>query len=121
ATLDNSLDAILNLRGVAYDWNRDAWKDKNFPEGRQIGFIAQEIEKVLPELVYTDAQGYKSVAYSNVVPVLVEAVKTLKKNHDSAQKEKDVEIARLKAKNAELEAKLDALATAVAELKAERK
>src|SRR5262249_17806806 len=52
-TFDNALDAILNLRGVTFDWNRDAFPDRNFSDGRQIGFIAQEVEKVLPELVST--------------------------------------------------------------------
>ena len=41
--------------------------------------IAQDVEKVLPELVKTDSEGYKSVAYQNVVAVLIEAIKELKK------------------------------------------
>ena len=45
-----------------------------------------KVEKVLPELVSTDKQGYKSVAYLSVVPVLVEAVKTLTKKMDALKK-----------------------------------
>jgi hypothetical protein len=82
-TFENGLDAILQLRGVTYDWDTQHWKNRPFPEGRQIGFIAQEVEKVLPELVSTDKNGYKSVAYQNLVPVLVEAVKTLKQDNDA--------------------------------------
>lgn len=82
APLADPLDTILELRGVTFDWDRDAWPTKAFPEGRQIGFIAQEVEQVLPELVHTDENGYKSVEYANVVPVLVEAVKTLKHDND---------------------------------------
>lgn len=82
ATFPNALDTILNLRGVTFDWKRDEFKDKNFGAERQIGFIAQEVEKVLPELVMTNREGYKSVNYPNVVPILVEAVKTLKKDND---------------------------------------
>jgi hypothetical protein len=82
----------------------------NFADGRQIGFIAQEVEKILPELVTTDRDGYKSVAYANIVPVLVEAVKTLKQENDAVKRE-----------NAELKSRLDMLAAAVAELKAGRK
>lgn len=93
ATLDNALDNILGLRGVSYFWN-----EKTRGDGRQIGFIAQELEKVLPELVTTDSSGVKSVAYANMVPVAVEAIK--------AQQH---QIATLKAKNAALEAKLDAV------------
>ena len=73
--LDNSLSNVCKLRGVTYDWKNDEFKDKNFPEGKQIGVIAQEIEKVYPEIVTTDSEGYKSVAYEKLVPVLIEAIK----------------------------------------------
>jgi hypothetical protein len=83
----------------------------NFTDGRQIGFIAQEVEKILPELVTTDANGYKSVAYANVVPVLVEAVKSLKTQNDR-------EVHALKTENAELKAALSALAARIMEIEA---
>ena len=108
-TFDNALDAILKLRGVTYDWKRDT-SGMNFADGRQIGFIAQEVEKVLPELVRTDSKGYKSVAYADIVPVLVEAMK-------SQQKQQQAD----KAEIAELRAKLDVLTIVVAELKANHK
>jgi hypothetical protein len=131
ATLENPLDAILNLRGVTYDWKQKEFPDKNFPAGRQIGFIAQEVEKVLPELVSTDKKGYKSVAYQNVVPVLVEAVKTLHHKYKTQEKQMDVlktENTELKARNAELKqesaelkTRLTAIEQALAELKAQGK
>jgi hypothetical protein len=95
ATIENPLDSILRLRGVTFDWKQEEFGDKNFPTGRQIGFIAQEVEKVLPELVRTDKGGYKSVAYQNVVPVLVEAIRTLKKENDILKAENDTIKARL--------------------------
>src|SRR5262249_61483092 len=104
-TFADALDAVLKLRGVTFDWDRKQWADRGFAEGKQIGFIAQEVEQVLPELVNTDANGYKSVAYANVVPVLVEAVKTLKQDNDATKKE-----------NAELKARLEALEVAVQRL-----
>ncbi len=76
ADIDDALDTIHELRGVTFDWNCDAAEMRGFTDGRQIGFVAQEVEKVLPQLVTTDTNGYKSVAYANVVPVLVEAVKS---------------------------------------------
>lgn len=101
APVSDALDTILNLRGVTFDWRRDGGLANRFPEGRQIGFIAQEVEKVLPDVVSTDADGYKSVAYQNIVPVLVEAVKTLKADNDS----KTAQIAALKAeKDAQMQA-----------------
>jgi hypothetical protein len=42
---------------------------------RQLGFIAQEVEEVVPEMVHTDSEGFKSVAYSRLLPVVVEAMK----------------------------------------------
>ena len=61
-TIDNALDKVMNMRGVSYT--------KQAEKG--IGVIAQEIEKVLPEVV-TDGE-YKSVAYGNIVGVLIEAI-----------------------------------------------
>lgn len=52
---------------------------KHFEEGKQLGLIAQDVEKILPELVKTDPGGYKSVAYQNMVAVLIEAVKEQQK------------------------------------------
>jgi hypothetical protein len=80
--LDHALDTILNLRGVAYEWN-----DPKNGEGRQIGFIAQEVEQVLPEVVRARPDGYKVVAYQNIVPAVVESIKTLKAQIDDKQKQ----------------------------------
>jgi hypothetical protein len=113
ATVDKALDNILNLRGVTFDWKEDV-RGRNFPDGRQVGFIAQEVEKVLPELVTTDQNGYKSVAYANVVPILVEAMKQQQQQMQAKLAQKDTEITDLRAK-------LNALAAAVAELQAQRK
>lgn len=70
STIDGVLSKISKLRGVTYNWISDA-KDTT----QQIGFVAQEIEKVFPQLVKTDDEGFKSVAYSNMVPVLLQAIK----------------------------------------------
>jgi type II secretory pathway pseudopilin PulG len=68
--LNDSLEKILNLRGVEF-----SWLDKKAGEGRQIGFIAQEVEKIFPELVSKNVKGIKSVAYQNLVAPLVEAIR----------------------------------------------
>jgi hypothetical protein len=64
-TLNNAVELVSSLRGVSYD------KDGR----RQIGVIAQEIETHLPEVVETGVDGFKSVAYGNVVGLLIEAIK----------------------------------------------
>ena len=56
-----------------------------FSENRAVGFIAQEVEQVLPELVQTEntTEGYKSVQYDKVVALLVEAIKEQQKQIES--------------------------------------
>ena len=75
-TIDNALDKVMNMRGVSFT--------KQAEKG--IGVIAQEIEKVLPEVV-TDGE-YKSVAYGNIVGVLIEAIKEQQKQIDELKKDK---------------------------------
>jgi hypothetical protein len=78
-TLSGSLDKLMKLRGTEYDWKIKEFPAKNFDSRHQIGFIAQELEKVFPELVTTGTDGYKSVDYTHIVPVLVEAMKEQQK------------------------------------------
>jgi hypothetical protein len=82
-TLDSSLLKILALRGVTYRWRVDEFKDKNFETTPQIGLIAQEVEKILPQLVETDKEGFKAVEYSKIVAVLIEAIKEQQKIIDA--------------------------------------
>ena len=91
-TLPSALKNILSLRGVSY-----YWKDRS-DNTEQIGVIAQEVEKIYPQLVHTNEDGYKSVAYSNLVSPLIEAVKEL---HALYQGHAD-RIALLEMQNAEL-------------------
>ena len=69
-TIENGLDKVLQLRGVEYD--------RTDIEKHQIGVIAQEVEKVIPDVVGESKDGVKTVAYGNLVAVLIEAVKDLK-------------------------------------------
>lgn len=79
--LQTALDKILHLKGVSYEWKEKSGVGK----GRDIGFIAQDVESVLPELVHTDNNGYKSVAYDKITPVLVEAIKEQQKALEEQQ------------------------------------
>ena len=73
--IGNALVGVLGLRGVRYTFRQAEFKDKNLPAGEQIGVLAQEVEKIYPELVSTDAQGFKAVNYAQLTPVLIEALK----------------------------------------------
>jgi hypothetical protein len=75
--LKNSLEKSLELVGINYNWRKDEFPERNFTGDKQIGFIAQDVEKIFPQIVYTDNKGYKSIDYSRLTPVLVEAIKEL--------------------------------------------
>ena len=74
-TIDDALNKVMRLRGVEFSWRRDEFTHMRFEDGTQIGVIAQEVESVVPELVKTDREGSKSVAYANLAALLIEAVK----------------------------------------------
>ena len=84
-TIDNSLEKINKMRGVYFDW-KDTVK---FNDRKQIGFIAQEVEEVAPELVYEAEKGIKSVNYAQTVSLLLQAMK--EQNQIIEDLRKDVE------------------------------
>ena len=73
---------LMKLNSVSYLWNANDYPDMGFDTETQFGFIAQEFEKVIPELVRTDKDGYKSIDYVKLAPVLVEAIKEQQKQID---------------------------------------
>ncbi|WP_205625917.1 tail fiber domain-containing protein, partial [Flavobacterium hydatis] len=94
APITNALDKIMKIDGVGYNWKADEFKEMSFDQKHQLGVIAQDIEKVLPEAVTVDDKGYYSVSYTTIIPVLVEAVKeqqneilSLQKNQKEQQEE----------------------------------
>jgi hypothetical protein len=97
--LSNSLQSIQKMQGVRYDWKREEFPEKNFSQESQIGFIAQEIETVFPEMVITDEKGYKSVDYARLTPVLVEAIKELSLKNKNLESRLDKIEALLSARN----------------------
>lgn len=82
ANLNKSLDKVLKMRGITYKWKQDEFPDRVFDDKRHVGLIAQEVEELFPEMVMTDAAGYKSVDYGRLTPVLVEAIKEQQKQID---------------------------------------
>ena len=71
--ISKALDKVMKLQGVSYSFINA--EDNKTTNGRHIGFIAQEVEKILPEFVLTNEKGVKGIAYSNMVALLVEAIK----------------------------------------------
>lgn len=91
--ISDALSMVMNLEGVTYNWRTEDFPEKGFSTEREYGVIAQQIEKFIPELVHTDADGYKSVQYSHMVPLLIEAIK----EQNALLSKQDSEIAKLKA------------------------
>ena len=74
--IDHALDKISQLKGVSFDWKREN-------KGSSAGLIAQDVEKVLPELVtdvdnLNDDGSYKYLNYNGIIGLLVESIKELK-------------------------------------------
>ena len=85
--IDNSLEKVMKVRGTSFEFRSDEFKDYQFAEGKQFGFIAQELENEFPELVKTESDGYKSVNYNGMIPVLLEAIKDQQKMINDLQNE----------------------------------
>ncbi|MBK8495690.1 MAG: tail fiber domain-containing protein [Chitinophagaceae bacterium] len=80
--LNSPLSKLKQVRGVTYQYKTDEFPKMGFTDAVQIGFIAQEVEKVFPELVVTGKNGYKGIDYSKITPVLLEAIKDQQKQID---------------------------------------
>jgi trimeric autotransporter adhesin len=78
--LSGALSKILSLQGVSFNWKKDG--------SRSIGLVAQDVEKVFPELVGQNAEtGIKSVEYGNLVAPLIEAIREQQKQIDGLRAE----------------------------------
>jgi hypothetical protein len=98
--LDLGLDEIMKLRPVIYDWKNDTGKDK-------LGFIAQELRKVVPNVVVGDeSKETLGVLYSDMIPVLTKAIQEQQGQIDALKAENQ------KLKTAEVELKENKVATA---------
>ncbi|MGQ9619896.1 MAG: tail fiber domain-containing protein [Bacteroidales bacterium] len=81
--LGNIITKLTKLQGITYKWRVDEYPDMKFDDKAQIGLIAQEVEKVLPELVKTDDKGYKAISYEKLSVLLLEAVKEQQRQIES--------------------------------------
>ncbi len=95
--ISGASEIINRINPVGYYWNSEEFRDKNFDNRMHYGVIAQELELILPELVETDAEGFKSVEYTSLIALLVKALQ-----------EKEIQISNL-------EKKVDLLAEVISE------
>jgi hypothetical protein len=129
--LENTLEKISQLKPVYYYWKKDEFPDKHFTDKRQIGLIAQDMQKVFPELVVEDKEGYLSVDYSRFTSVLLKAIQEQQQIiHEQQQQihdqqkviqELQAENAQIKAENAQIKAENAQIKTENAQTKSELK
>lgn len=73
ASIPHSLQKVTELEGVYY-----YWIDPSRGEGQQLGLIAQEVEKVFPQAVHTNEDGYKSISYQILVAPIIGALREIR-------------------------------------------
>jgi hypothetical protein len=96
--IPNSLELVRKIQGTKYHFNQESFPDRNFGGGLQYGFIAQELEQVIPEATVLNSDGYYAVNYTMLIPVLTEAIK-----------EQDKTVTELRNELAELRSQLNDL------------
>mgnify|MGYP003640052290 CR=1 FL=1 len=87
--IPNALDKVSQINGVNFQWRKtdeEVKQNVHSFEGKDVGVIAQEIEKVLPEVVITRDNGYKAVKYEKIIPLLIESIKELKAEIEELKK-----------------------------------
>ena len=78
SNISNALEKVKQINGVTYNWNDTAKSiDRNKTDDVEAGVIAQEVQKVLPQIVTQRDDGYLAVRYEKLVPLLIEAIKEL--------------------------------------------
>jgi trimeric autotransporter adhesin len=85
--LETPLQKISLLNGYYFKYSNEKVKERNFPAGESIGFMAQNVKEVLPQLVQEDADGYLTVDYQSVIPLLVEALKEIDNKVNKVQEQ----------------------------------
>ena len=90
--IPNALGKLEQIRGVTFDWTaeeivRRGGEDLYFVRKHDVGVIAQEVEKVLPEIVATKDNGMKAVQYEKLTALLIESVKELSAKVTSLEQE----------------------------------
>lgn len=80
------LDRLAALEPVRFTWRTDEFPDRGLPASESMGLIAQDVEQVLPDLVTTDADGYKTINYGRLPLLAIKALKELKEKNDALER-----------------------------------
>lgn len=122
--IENALEKLNKLQTSVYTFNQTEFPDLSLPAGKQLGFVAENMQSVFPELVRNatspkiagirgktarNSVAFKAVNYEGIIPVLVAAVKEQKQIVDVKTEALSAKIAQLEKENAELKSRLDAI------------
>ena len=85
--IESAIFKVKQIRGVTFDWNEKSpgWAQER---GHDVGVIAQEVQKVIPEIVVERKSGYLGVDYKRIIPLLIESIKELQKEVESLKDSK---------------------------------
>jgi hypothetical protein len=95
--LEPMLDRVASLTPVRFSWRSGEFPAYHFGDGPQVGLIAQDVERLFPELVALDADGFKTVNYSELPLLTLQAVKELKAENNTLKTENQAMRAQLAA------------------------
>jgi hypothetical protein len=112
--LAGTLDRLLRLHGYSFRYTEEALAQGGALPGTQLGLMAQEVQNVFPDWVFTDDQGRLNVTERATTALMVEALRDLRAEKDAADQRAAAEIDALKRDNAELKARLERLEKALA-------
>jgi len=107
------LDKLVQLQPAYWNWRAEEFPQYHFGPGRNIGLIAQEVEKVFPDMVSTDTNGYKQVNYSQLPYLMLQAIRELKSENDTLRDQLQARERQQQAKEAEWEERLQRLESAI--------
>jgi hypothetical protein len=86
--IQNALNTVLQLEGVTFNWKHDTPSYEVTKLDSDVGFIAQQVKTVLPDIVREGEDGYLGLRERAIIPLLVEAIKELNKKIESLEGEK---------------------------------
>jgi hypothetical protein len=89
-----TLHKLVQLTAVDFYWRADQFPERHFGSSRSYGLIAQEVEKVFPEMVSRDGQGYKTVDYTRLPLLLLQAVRELKAENEGLREQMQSKVRR---------------------------
>ena len=103
------LDKVVQLQPVHFQWKSEEYPDYHFGAGRNSGLLAQDVEKVFPEMVSVDSRGFKAVNYSELPYLTLAAIRELKTENDALRTqlaERQQELQKLQHEVASVQARL---------------